>query len=103
MMPAVITDLRRRLELLYGARLKKILVYGSWARGEATEDSDVDVAVVLSGPVRPGREIDRMMDAVLELNLQYATLVSIYPVSEENFRTLNSPLLINVRREGVAA
>jgi uncharacterized protein len=103
MIPTVIIDLRRRLEAIYGDRLKNMVLYGSWARGEATEDSDVDVAIVLSGRVQPGREIDRMMDAVADHNLLYATLISIYPVSEEDFRTLNSPLLINVRRERVAA
>ena len=103
MIPEVIKDLRRHLETLYGQRLLRLVLYGSWARGEATETSDVDVAVVLSGSVQPGREIDRMVDAVTDLNLRYATLISIYPVSEEDFRTLNSPLLINLRREGVPA
>ena len=103
MIPIVVNDLRRRLETGYGPRLKHVVLYGSWARGDATEDSDVDVAVVLAGPVQPGREIDRMMDVVAELNLQHSTLISVYPVSEEDFRTRNSPLLINVRREGIAA
>ena len=103
MVPAVVRELRRGLEAVYGDRLRRLVVYGSWARGEAVEGSDVDVAVVLSGRVHPGREIDRMMGVVAELNLEYSTLISVYPVSEADFAEVNSPLLINVRREGEAA
>jgi predicted nucleotidyltransferase len=95
--------LRRQLEGLYGARLRRVLVYGSYARGDHTNDSDIDVAVVLDGPVEPGREIDRMLDVVHGVNLAFDTLVSVYPVSEEDYKALRSPLLMNIRREGVAA
>jgi len=61
------------------------------------------VAVVLADVVKPGREIDRMMDAVHGVNLAFDTLVSVYPVSERDYATLRSPLLINIRREGVTA
>jgi len=44
-----------------------------------------------------------MVDAITEINLTHNVLVSVYPVSERNYAALNSPLLINVRREGVPA
>ena len=99
----VIEELKRELIKLYGWRLKNIVLYGSWARGEATEDSDIDVLVVLEGKVIPGREIDKMIDAITEINLRYNVLLSVYPISEKRYHTLNSPLLINVRREGIPA
>lgn len=37
--------LRTALEELYGDRLAKLILYGSFARGEAWEGSDVDVMV----------------------------------------------------------
>src|SRR6266545_1449742 len=36
-----------RLEQRFGARLRHVRLFGSWARGEAGPDSDVDVAVVV--------------------------------------------------------
>jgi predicted nucleotidyltransferase len=99
----ILKEFREEIGELYGVRLKGVILYGSWARGEATEDSDIDVLVVLEGHVIPGREIDRMIDIITDINLKYGVLVSVYPVSEEDYYTLNSPLLINVRREGVPA
>jgi len=99
----ILKEFRERAEKLYGNRLKNIILYGSCARGQATQDSDIDLAIVLDGDVIPGKEIDRMIDMVTEINLKYNVLLSIYPVSEENYNTINSPLLMNLRREGVPA
>ena len=99
----ILKEFREALENLYQKRLKSIILYGSWARGDATEDSDIDLLIVLEGKVIPGKEIDKMIDIITEINLKHGVLISIYPVSEEDYSTINSPLLINVRREGVPA
>jgi predicted nucleotidyltransferase len=99
----ILKEFREEIEKLYGKRLKSIILYGSWARGDATEESDIDVLIVLEGEVIPGKEIDRMIDIITEINLKHGVLVSVYPVSKEDYSTINSPLLINVRREGVPA
>ncbi|HZX34960.1 MAG TPA: nucleotidyltransferase domain-containing protein [Thermodesulfobacteriota bacterium] len=93
--------MKERLERLYKERLVSVILYGSYARGEALKDSDIDVVVVLKGGVRPGREIDYMLDVVTDLNLKYNTLISICPVSENAFKTVKSPLILNVRQEGI--
>ncbi|WP_456475703.1 nucleotidyltransferase domain-containing protein [Candidatus Pyrohabitans sp.] len=99
----VLGEFKREVRKLYGRRLKKVILFGSWARGEATDESDIDLLIVLEGKVVPGREIDRMIDIITEMNLKYGVLISVYPVSEDDFRKLKSPLLINVRKEGVPA
>ena len=99
----ILKEFRKEVEQLYGKRLKDIILYGSWATGKATADSDIDLAVVLAGDVIAGKEIDRMIDVVTEINLNHCVLVSVYPVSEKNYAEVNSPLLLNMRREGVPA
>jgi len=42
-----------------------------------------------------------MIDIITEMNLKHNILISIYPVSEIDYLTLKSPLLMNVRKEGV--
>jgi len=99
----IIDEFVRRAQLLYGDRLKRVVVYGSCARNEATAESDIDLAVVLAGEVVPGKEIDRMIDIITDLNLEHSVLLSVYPVSEEDYLHRESPLLMNIRREGIPA
>ena len=98
----ILKELKTRLTSFYGERLKRLILFGSWARGEATEDSDIDIVVVLDGDVIPGEEIDRTIDIINDINLKYDVLVSIYPVSESVHETVNSPLLLNLKKEGLS-
>lgn len=102
-LPVILNEFKRELHSLYGERLKDVILFGSYARGEARADSDIDVMVVLRGDVAPGREIDRMIDVITELSLKYSVLLSVVPVAEDKYLRRNSPLLLNVRREGVPA
>ncbi|MBI3795212.1 MAG: nucleotidyltransferase domain-containing protein [Nitrospinae bacterium] len=47
----IVREMHAELDRIYGERLKGVYLYGSYARGEAREDGDTDVAVVLSGDV----------------------------------------------------
>jgi len=98
----ILKEFKKELKKLYGTRLKNIILYGSWVRGEATEDSDIDILLVLKGKITPGKEIDRMIDIITEINLKYNTLISVYPISEKDYFNVNSPLLMNIRREGTS-
>jgi predicted nucleotidyltransferase len=98
---AIMKELRRRLEALYGPRLVRMLLYGSQARGEAEPGSDIDVLVVLEGPVAPGEEIARTSDIIAALSLKHGVVLSRAFVSSDRFEHEQSPLLRNIRREGV--
>jgi len=97
----LLAELRRRLEALYGPRLVRLVLYGSQARGDAEPGSDIDVLVVLKGPVKAGEEIRRTLDDVAELSLWNNGVISCVFVSPERLEREESPLLINVRREGI--
>jgi len=40
---------------------------------------------------------------VTDVNPGYGVLISVYPVSESDYEQVNGPLLLNIRREGIAA
>jgi predicted nucleotidyltransferase len=98
----VLAELRSQLDELYGARLVRLVLYGSQARGDAIPGSDVDVLVVLAGPVDPATEIERVTSITAALSLEHDIVISCVYVSEKRYTHENSPLLLNVRREGVA-
>ncbi len=99
----ILKEFKQQITVLYGRRLKKVVLYGSYARGQANDEhSDIDLAVVLAGTVEPCEEINRMADIFTDLNIEHNVLIAVYPVSESNFETVKSPLLINVRKEGIA-
>lgn len=97
----LLAELRKGLEGLYGERLVKLVLFGSRARGDADPDSDIDVLVVLKGPVSPVAEIERTGDLVTVLCLEHAEVVACVFLSEDEFERDRTPLLLNVRREGV--
>lgn len=98
---SILAELRHHFEALYGPRLVQMVLYGSQARGDAEPGSDIDVLVVLEGPVDSYEEIKRTSDIVAGLSLRDDVVISRVFVSCERFLHEQSPLLINVRREGV--
>lgn len=95
-----LADLRRALRALYGGRLARTALFGSYARGEARPDSDVDVLVVLRGPLDTYAEIKRLVPVAMGLWERYGLDVQLTPFSAERYADDRHPLVMNVHREG---
>ena len=98
----ILSELRNRLRSLYGERLAKVVLFGSQARGEAAEKSDIDVMVILKGDVSPSLEIARTIDDVADISLANDVVLSCVFMPESRYEREQSPLILNVRREGLA-
>lgn len=96
---APLARLRAELRRFYGQRLVKLVLFGSWARGEAEAGSDIDVLVVLEGPVHPGTEIRNTGEMVARLSLEDGVVISCLFMDAVTY-TGGGPLLRNIRREG---
>ena len=96
----VIRELDGGLRELYGERHRGLVLYGSHARGEADEGSDVDLLLLLEGQVQVGREIRRSSDLVASVSLESGRVLSLIPVSVEDYRASSDQYLVNARREG---
>ncbi len=99
---SIMLEMQQALKDIYGERIVRIMLFGSHARGDASAESDVDALIVLKGAVKPGEEIARTGGIASELSLKHDVVISCTFVSAERYETEQSPLLINVRREGVA-
>lgn len=96
------TDLKAALAHLYGERLRGVYLYGSYARGDYHPDSDVDILVVLAGPMHPGIEITRMSAIVSELCFHHDLLIAILPIDSKEWDSDFDPLFATARQEAVA-
>ena len=88
-------DLRR----LYGSRFRKVLLFGSWARGEAGPESDIDLLVVLDRVDSPWEELRRMEDVLWRHSFGHDTTISTVPIGEAELESAASPALIRARAE----
>ena len=98
----LLKELKQGLIRLYGKRLRGIYLYGSYARGDFQEGSDLDVLVVLDDFERAPVELEFTDDLMGDLSLEYLITVSPMFMSEKNWLTADKPLLRNVRVDAVA-
>jgi len=96
-----IDELLVGLRKLYGANLQRVILYGSKARGEANEGSDIDLMIVLKKFDKWEEEFEKVFNIVNEICYQSELLISYVIKSETEFVSRNTPLLLNVRREGI--
>ena len=99
----LLTELKQGLARIYGNRLKAVYLFGSYARGDYHEGSDLDVMIVLSDYQNYGAEIDRSGELISQLSLESGISISRVIMKEIQWRESDTPLLRNIRAEGVPA
>jgi len=97
----VLEELDRGLRGLYGERYRGLVLFGSYARGEAEWGSDVDLLLLLDGEVNQAQEILRAGDVVWPLSLESGYLFGLIPVNVEAYRNSEQSYLSSARSDGV--
>jgi uncharacterized protein len=100
MIRQVLGKLQTHLQQLYGDQAPQLLVYGSYARGDEDNTSDIDVLLLYSQAIKPGQEIQRLSSLLAELNIRYQVLISLLPIPEAEYHQSQNPFWQNVRHDG---
>ena len=99
---AVLRELRRSLDRLLGNQLVRIILFGSMARGDNDDESDVDVAVITRGSSRELKH--QILDEVAEIELEHDMPLSVLVFSDEEFDRLKKRerrIALDIEDEGV--
>ena len=100
----LLTQYLLEIQKIYGTHLKSVILYGSYARGDYTPDSDVDIMILVD---LSAEEMDAYSDALSELGFEYNVQHNIWmmPVvkNQKHFYHWASsyPFYSNVQKEGV--
>ena len=100
----ILMELAEMLREVYRDKLKAVILYGSVARGMATEDSDVDIMVLVDGTDQELRTFeDKLGDVSTDISIKYFKVFSIIDVSYQEYMAWMkiSPFYRNVSEEGV--
>lgn len=85
----------------YGRRFAGLLLYGSVARGQAGEGSDLDLLVLLRGDFDYFRELRTVVDLLEPVQLDSPRLISARPAPLEEFEAGTRALYRSALAEGL--
>lgn len=86
---------------IFGSALDRIVLYGSVAKGTETDESDVDIAVIVRDYTKDMH--NKMIDLTVELELEYNKVLSVLLIDYDNFKEWEDvlPFYKNVKKDGI--
>ena len=97
----IIKEADNEFRNIFSDRLKKIILYGSYARGDYSEGSDIDLILLIDNMKDVKSERNNYLPIISSLSLKNDILISAIPYNYKDFYNNKTPLLLNIKREGV--
>lgn len=100
----IILEFAREVKRILGDNLSKVILYGSCARGDDTENSDIDIMLLTSLADEEIENVENeIFDLAFEFQMQHMLDISVVIKNEEQFNYWLGalPFYNNVQREGI--
>ena len=100
----IILEFSRQVQRILGDSLTKVILYGSFARGDYTDNSDIDIMILTT---LSDKEIEKVEDTIFnvafEFQMEYFVDISVVIKNEEQFNYWLGalPFYDNVKKEGI--
>ena len=100
----ILREFTQQVQRVLGKSLKKVILYGSYARGDYRENSDIDIMVLTTLTDEEIRQIKTTLyDVAFDFQMEYGVDISVVIKNEEHFNYWLGalPFYDNVQKEGV--
>ena len=99
---ATLTNMANELKEIYGPILANITIYGSYARGTQTDESDVDIAIMLKEKASE-KVNNKMINCVAKHELECGKTLSAIDIDLNMYNKWKStlPFYRNISKEGI--
>ena len=97
----IISDFKAEIKKLYGENLMQMVLYGSYARGNPHDESDIDLLLVLNKMTSPYRENLFINEVKSNFSLEHDVYISVVTTTMDLFNTMPNPLYFNIKKEGI--
>ncbi len=100
--PNAVEKFLQEVNKKYSERIDKVILFGSYARGDYTQESDIDLLVVWKGKLLEGWE--DLENIAVDILVEYGVVISLKIVSPEEYKAmidLQMPFIQTLEREGV--
>lgn len=98
----MISDLIQGLQKIFGSLIEQIILYGSVARNEATNESDVDIAIILTDEMDE-KVKEKFLIWSSDMDLRYDRFFSIVDIRKDKMEQWGNilPFYRNIQKEGI--
>lgn len=100
----ILLNFSKEAKKILGSDLRKVIVYGSYARGDYNTQSDIDIMILTSKPEEEIRPFEyQLYDVAFDFLMEYDVDISVIVKNEDHFTYWLGalPFYDNVQREGV--
>lgn len=100
----ILMEFTKEVKNILGESLKKVILYGSYARGDYHKNSDMDIMILVSlDDAEISRVENQIYNLAFDFQMEYFVDISVIIKNETHFNFWLGavPFYDNVKREGV--
>lgn len=93
-------SVKKEFQSILPKKFEDIILFGSYVRGEQAEGSDIDFLLLVNKDLTE-KEKSEVNQFLSKISLQHDLVVSCISYRKKDFKSRNTPFLLNVKKEGI--